>query len=503
MKWSHGVEILLSVVLLISLLFGCGDGVDSPKLPKVPPIGENQPKISWKEFIEAARSIIREHPGIKDEELSRLASDVLTKQADRKVYIPWMDIYLTNQEFVLGINNPRKAILTYLAATIAGNESRGLFSQEDVRGSPGWRTKEDAFRHSFWNVVISTLVSERWAQSWTNAHESEEDPNNRDTQMDLHNNAVGRYVYHQHRWSLNVANDCSRALASYRYTKMPFSAQLGACYSLKTLIYIRNNNEDQEGQPWTGSEQDNSTNDNWPNVDIDISLADVLSENFDIDEFILEWPGGSSDDGSTPDPSDHAAPALRWARISTSGNGRFSLSAKFSDNRSGVDKDRFWIQDPAYQWHQVGDWNFDNPSSHQVDMNGQDLVGVWKFFVEAYDKSGNHLDRTDTSQTIGWGAPWIENQSMEGPSSTGTSTYRADLDSFSGHDGVSGSELFYWIDGRSYRIGNRISGWRAEWRINPLEYSNMEKNNEYPLTLIIQGTNGVKADQIAAGYLIT
>jgi len=31
----------------------------------------------------------------------------------------------------------------------------------------------------------------------------------------------------------------------------------------------------------------------------------------------------------------------------------------------------------------------------------------------------------------------------------------------------------------------------------------MEKNNEYPLTLIIQGTNGVKADQIAAGYLIT
>lgn len=90
---------------------------------------------------------------------------------------------------------------------------------------------------------------------------------------------------------------------------------------------------------------------------------------------------------------------------------------------------------------------------------------------------------------------------MEGPGSTGQTVYRVQFDSLAGHEGVDWSELFYWIGDRYYQIGSRVSGYRAEWQINPIDYS--LSAGAYPLTLIVMGKNGIKADMIPAGWYLT
>ena len=176
-------------------------------------------------------------------------------------------------------------------------------------------------------------------------------------------------------------------------------------------------------------------------------------------------PGGGSGGGSGGGTTtDKTAPTISSASVTPKGNGVYELSATFTDN--AYDKSMLWTQDPDYNWIQVGGWNTSNPAVLTVNLTGK-KAGVWKFFAEAYDKAGNHLPRTDTQKRIGWGAPWIEDQSMEGPNATGQSTYQAKFDSFGGHADIDWVELFYWVSGRSYRIGNRISGYQAKWEINP------------------------------------
>lgn len=212
--------------------------------------------------------------------------------------------------------------------------------------------------------------------------------------------------------------------------------------------------------------------------------------------------GGSGGSGSTtPPPVDSSPPRITGANVTYFGNDRVNLEVWLEDSSSGIDWSQFWLQDRDYNWYPIGGKNY--YQNHPIiNHNMADAcLGIWKFFVEVQDKAGNHLDRTDTGQRIAWGAPSVERHEMIGPGVTGASTYRVQFDSPAGHSGVDWSELFYWIGSRYYRIGERQSGWTAEWTINPLDYSLVQ--GAYPLTLVIQGTNGCKADHVAAGSYLS
>lgn len=51
----------------------------------------------------------------------------------------------------------------------------------------------DAFRHAFWNAVMTRLIGRGGAARWANAHENGDKLNTpRQMAMDKHNNLVGR-----------------------------------------------------------------------------------------------------------------------------------------------------------------------------------------------------------------------------------------------------------------------------------------------------------------------
>lgn len=89
---------------------------------------------------------------------------------------------------------------------------------------PQYRTRADAFRHAYWNVLLSKRIAPWWAQAFATAHEQESTGIDRD--MDLHNNAKGRAIYAAH------ASASEASLSAYVqtscYTLTPTAAQLAA-----------------------------------------------------------------------------------------------------------------------------------------------------------------------------------------------------------------------------------------------------------------------------------
>lgn len=60
-------------------------------------------------------------------------------------------------------------------------------------GYNGLNDSSDAFRHSYWNALITKNISPEWAKVWTDAHEYGVTDNNETHQaMDLFNNECGR-----------------------------------------------------------------------------------------------------------------------------------------------------------------------------------------------------------------------------------------------------------------------------------------------------------------------
>jgi len=106
---------------------------------------------------------------------------------------PVNDIYdqftnLTPEEQILVLTNPYKAYKSRNAARDATQTTISVF------GENGFKTRSDAFRHSYWNWLMCECCSIDWARAFANAHESET-PNNDDKRMDLNNNMIGRRIY--------------------------------------------------------------------------------------------------------------------------------------------------------------------------------------------------------------------------------------------------------------------------------------------------------------------
>lgn len=95
---------------------------------------------------------------------------------------------LTFAEKLLVLTNPGKARDSDKAAKEAVAATTAQFT-----GSV-YLTRADAFRHSYWNWLMSKCCTVAWATAFATAHESET-PNNDDKRMDLNNNMVGRRLF--------------------------------------------------------------------------------------------------------------------------------------------------------------------------------------------------------------------------------------------------------------------------------------------------------------------
>jgi hypothetical protein len=82
--------------------------------------------------------------------------------------------------------------ISNLTDGIVITEARRQFPEGAANGH------QDAFRHSYWNILLSKEFGIDWAKKFTTAHEGSSDPKPLDDvaeAMDLYNNEVGRKIY--------------------------------------------------------------------------------------------------------------------------------------------------------------------------------------------------------------------------------------------------------------------------------------------------------------------
>lgn len=94
---------------------------------------------------------------------------------------------LTKAEMLLCARFPLKCSKTKGISSHARQSARSHFPDGIIYG------RGDAFRHAYWNAVMTKEIDETWARKFATAHESET-PAGNDRTMDLRNNGVGRGV---------------------------------------------------------------------------------------------------------------------------------------------------------------------------------------------------------------------------------------------------------------------------------------------------------------------
>lgn len=135
---------------------------------------------------------------------------------------------LTAAEKDLVLKNPLKAYKSRTATTDAVRATTSLFS-----GS-AYLTRADAFRHSYWNWLMSKCCTVEWATAFATAHESAT-PNNDDKRMDLNNNMIGRRLFS--RSPQSAPAQAQAALLNYKLLWIN-SKQKNVSVGVDYLVYL-------------------------------------------------------------------------------------------------------------------------------------------------------------------------------------------------------------------------------------------------------------------------
>lgn len=159
------------------------------------------PDFSMEEFVDSYNEVSSNFPGINkssNEFAEKIISNINSSSSNASNRINHSQVIQTNifdkfgnltpEEKDLVLRNPVKAYNSNIAANTAVQTTISLF------GENGYKTRSDAFRHSFWNWLMSKCCSVEWARALSNAHESQT-PNNDDKRMDLNNNMIGRRLF--------------------------------------------------------------------------------------------------------------------------------------------------------------------------------------------------------------------------------------------------------------------------------------------------------------------
>jgi hypothetical protein len=101
---------------------------------------------------------------------------------------------LTPGEYALLLDNDGKIdrwLLLRMGSIFmhALNQTSALFPGESLHNS-----RADAFRHSYWNALITQEFGAEYAQAFTTKHETSPGSVREEQFMDLHNNSVGRDI---------------------------------------------------------------------------------------------------------------------------------------------------------------------------------------------------------------------------------------------------------------------------------------------------------------------
>jgi hypothetical protein len=151
------------------------------------------PEFGLDVFAQAYEEVVAEFPTLavtSNEFAEKVMTKIRLNISGRTARVEGLDTWdrLTPEEKELVIKNPLKAYKSNEAAQKAMTTTAALF------GTNGRKTRSDAFRHAYWNWLMSAACSVEWARAFATAHESGS-PNDDERRMDLNNNIIGRRVY--------------------------------------------------------------------------------------------------------------------------------------------------------------------------------------------------------------------------------------------------------------------------------------------------------------------
>lgn len=98
---------------------------------------------------------------------------------------------LNKKEKALAKKQPLQASQVYYATGKAENETDRLFKYGNSKDA----TNGNAFKHSYWNALMTREMGAKNAKTWADAHEDGKSLTSNNTIMDFRNNKIGRDTY--------------------------------------------------------------------------------------------------------------------------------------------------------------------------------------------------------------------------------------------------------------------------------------------------------------------
>ena len=128
------------------------------------------------------------NPNISDEELEKILISSLNFSIENH---PVDDVAsllagLNKEEILLALKHPIQAFKAKNCADIATSKTNELYDSSST-----WKGNGDAFRHCYWNVLMTKTIGKDLAEKFATAHEADS-PEGIEKEMDLTNNKRAR-----------------------------------------------------------------------------------------------------------------------------------------------------------------------------------------------------------------------------------------------------------------------------------------------------------------------
>lgn len=121
---------------------------------------------------------------------------------------------LTPAERALFNGSPSRGILTIKYGHDAKQASLEHYS------SGLWNGNGDAFRHCFWNALLTINIERKWSNDWTKAHEEFPENPAQEKLMDLRNNLNGQQIGIAYQTNDRSKSGCLAAANVGRLTRL-------------------------------------------------------------------------------------------------------------------------------------------------------------------------------------------------------------------------------------------------------------------------------------------
>lgn len=137
------------------------------------------------------KEFIQENPDASEEVVDEFLRAMMIEACENDVIdevYSYGDLYniLTYEEKKLCVLHPFKALKVNKAKNTASAKA-----EEWYEGDSLWQYNGDAFRHAYWNALMTKSIGKKYAEKFATAHESNS-PDGLDKTMDLKNNTIGR-----------------------------------------------------------------------------------------------------------------------------------------------------------------------------------------------------------------------------------------------------------------------------------------------------------------------